>query len=112
MGSSRRSCSGSRTAGGPGLAVDGEAAYNRLMQMMQDIDYHDYARTLDERLAQVDAVTVESLHEHLARHPVAGGGYFVSVGPREWPKLSDGGFARTMVRQLFASGPTVVILET
>jgi predicted Zn-dependent peptidase len=70
-----------------GLAVDGEAAYNRLMQMMQDIDYHDYARTLDQRLAQVDAVTVESLHEHLARHPVAGGGYFVSVGPRDWPKL-------------------------
>ena len=80
-----------------GLAVDGEAAYNRLMQMMQDIDYHDYARTLDERLAQVDAVTVESLHEHLARHPVAGGGYFVSVGPREVAE-AVGGFRRDRSR--------------
>ncbi len=69
-----------------GLAVDGEAAYNRLMQMMQDIDYHDHARTLDERLAEVEAVTVEGLHEHLQKHPLTGEGYFVSVGPRDWPK--------------------------
>lgn len=69
-----------------GLAVDGEAAYNRLMQMMQDIDYHDHARTLDERLAEVDAVTIEGLQEHLQRYPVVGEGYFVSVGPRDWPK--------------------------
>ncbi len=72
-----------------GLAVDGEAAYNRLMQMMQDIDYHDHARTLDERLGEVEAVTVESLHEHLRRYPVAGEGYFVSVGPREWPSCRN-----------------------
>jgi predicted Zn-dependent peptidase len=70
-----------------GIAVDGEAAYNRLMQMMQDIDYHDRARTLDQRLAEVDAVTVEGLHEHLQRYPVTSEGYFVSVGPRNWPAL-------------------------
>jgi predicted Zn-dependent peptidase len=69
-----------------GMAVDGEAAYNRLMQMMQDIDYHDHARTLDERLAEVDAVTVEGLQEHLQRYPITGDGYFISVGPRDWPK--------------------------
>jgi predicted Zn-dependent peptidase len=70
-----------------GLAVDGEAAYNRLIQMMQDIDYHGHARTLDERLAEVDAVTIENLHEHLQRYPLTGEGYFVSVGPRQWPKI-------------------------
>lgn len=70
-----------------GLAVDGEAAYNRLMQMMQDIDYHDHARTLEQRLGEVEAVTIDSLHDHLQRYPVAGEGFFVSVGPREWPKL-------------------------
>lgn len=66
------------------LAVDGEAAYNRLMQMMQDIDNHDRARTLDERLAEVQSLTVEQLRDYLKQYPVNADGYFVSVGPRQW----------------------------
>jgi len=69
------------------LAADGEAAYNRLMQMLQDIDNHDRARTLDERLAEVQSLTVDDLRHYLRQYPIAGGGYFVSVGPRDWPKL-------------------------
>lgn len=68
------------------LAVDGEAAYNRLMQMMQDIDNHDRARTLDERLTEVQSLTVDGLRDYLKQFPVDRDGYFVSVGPRAWPK--------------------------
>lgn len=68
-----------------GLATDGEAAYNRLMQIMQDIENHDHARTLDDRLFEVQSLTVDGLREHLARWPLTGAGHFVSVGPRNWP---------------------------
>lgn len=66
------------------LAVDGEAAYNRLMQMMQDIDNHDRPRTLDERLSEVQSLTVDGLRDYLKQFPVDTQGYFVSVGPRQW----------------------------
>jgi len=69
------------------LALEGEAAYNRLIQMMFDIEYHDRPRTLDERLAGIEAVTVDSLHEYLQRWPLTKEGYFVSVGPRDWPAI-------------------------
>jgi predicted Zn-dependent peptidase len=69
-----------------GLAVDGEAAYNRLMQMMQDIDNHDRARTLDERLAEVQSLTVDGLRDYLKEYPVDRDGYFVTVGPRDGAK--------------------------
>jgi predicted Zn-dependent peptidase len=68
------------------LAADGEAAYNRLMQIMDDIDYHDRARTLDDRLREVEALTPEGLTAHLQKYPLTGEGYFVSVGPRNWPQ--------------------------
>ncbi len=68
------------------LAVDGEAAYNRLMQIMDDIDYHDRARTLDDRLREVESLTPEGLGAYLQQYPIAGEGYFVSVGPRNWPQ--------------------------
>jgi len=69
------------------LALDGEAAYNRLLQLMDDLDYHDRPRSLDERLEEVQRLTVDDLHEYLRKWPVNGEGYFVSVGPRDWPPL-------------------------
>ena len=68
------------------LAVEGEAPYYRLMQLMDDIDYHGGPRTIEERLAAVDAVTTDSIARCLKQFPVTGNGYFVSVGPRDWPE--------------------------
>ena len=69
------------------LAVEGEAPYYRLMQLMDDIDYHGGPRTIEERLAAVDAVTTDSIARCLKQFPVTGDGYFVSVGPRNWPEI-------------------------
>jgi predicted Zn-dependent peptidase len=54
---------------------------------MDDIDYRGAPRTVEERLAAVDAVSVESIAACLERYPITDGGYFVSVGPRDWPAL-------------------------
>ena len=70
-----------------GLAVESEAPYYRLMQLMDDIDYHGGPRTIEQRLAAVDAVTTESIARCLEEFPIAGEGYFVSVGPRDWPAI-------------------------
>ncbi|UCG32757.1 MAG: insulinase family protein [Phycisphaerales bacterium] len=69
------------------LAVEAEAPYYRLMQLMDDIDYHGGPRTIEQRLAAVDAVTTESIARCLEKFPITERGYFVSVGPRDWPEL-------------------------
>ena len=70
------------------LAVEAEAPYYRLAQLMDDVDVHGHPKTVDERLAQVDAVSVASVNEYLAQYPITGDRYFVSVGPRDWPTVS------------------------
>jgi len=69
------------------LAVESEAPYYRLMQLMDDIDYHGGPRTIEQRLAAVDAVTTDSIACYLERFPITGNGYLVSVGPRDWPEV-------------------------
>jgi predicted Zn-dependent peptidase len=69
------------------LAVESEAPYYRLMQLMDDIDYHGGPRTIEERLAAVDAVTTDSIARCLEEFPITDHGYFVSVGPRDWPNI-------------------------
>ena len=65
------------------LAVEGESPYNRLMQIMDDVDYLGRPQTVDERLAAVDAVSHESIRKYFKHAPVDGDGCFVTVGPRE-----------------------------
>jgi len=69
------------------LAAEGESPHYRLGQIAEDIDYRGRARTVEQRLAAVDAVTAEGIGEYLRRWPITRQGYFVSVGPRDWPSI-------------------------
>ena len=68
------------------LAVEAEAPYHRLSQIMDDVDYRGGPRTVDEMLAEVDAVTADSILEYFEACPIDRGGHLASVGPRDWPK--------------------------
>lgn len=67
------------------LAVEAESPYHRLTQIMDDVDYRGAPRTVDERLAAVDAVTRDSIATFFERFPIDRDGYLISVGPRDWP---------------------------
>jgi predicted Zn-dependent peptidase len=64
------------------LAVEGESPYHRLGQVMDDVDYRGQPRTVEQRLAAVDAVGPETVAEYFAKFPIDGEGLLVSVGPR------------------------------
>jgi hypothetical protein len=51
---------------------------------MDDVDIRGEPRTIDQRLAEVDAVSAETIAACLERHPIDGEGCFISVGPRDW----------------------------
>jgi predicted Zn-dependent peptidase len=67
------------------LAIEAEAPYHRLTQIMDDVDYRGGPRTVDEMLADVDAVSADSIHEYFESCPIDRGGHLASVGPRNWP---------------------------
>ncbi len=67
------------------LAVEAEAPYHRLSQIMDDVDYRGGPRTVDEMLGEVDAVTADSILEYFEICPIDRGGHLASVGPRDWP---------------------------
>lgn len=67
------------------LAVAGEAPYSRLSQMMDDLEYRGYARTVDELLADVDAISTDTIHRYFKEFPINIEGHLASVGPRSWP---------------------------
>ncbi len=67
------------------LAVECEAPYYRLTQLMEDMDYYGRPRTVDEMLAAVDAVSSESISRYFREFPITVGGHLASVGPRKWP---------------------------
>lgn len=67
------------------LAVEAESPYHRLVQIMDDVDYRGAPRTVEQRLAAVDAVTVDTIAEYLERYPLDRHEYLISVGPRDWP---------------------------
>lgn len=67
------------------LAVESEAPYYRLTQLMDDMEYRGAPRTVDEMLAEVDAITTESIARYLDRFPLNIEGHLASVGPRLWP---------------------------
>ncbi len=67
------------------LALEGESPRTRLMQLVDDFESRGYVRTVDARLAAVEAVTVQSIASYLRRYPIAGDGLLLSCGPRDWP---------------------------
>lgn len=68
------------------LAVEAESPYYRLMQLVQDVDALGRPRTISDRLAAVDAVTVGAIRAYLEAWPLTGPGCLTSLGPREWPQ--------------------------
>jgi predicted Zn-dependent peptidase len=64
------------------LAVEGESPYHRLTQVMDDVDYRGQPRTVEQRLAAVDAVGPQSIADYFAEFPIDGEGLLVSVGPK------------------------------
>jgi len=68
-----------------GLAVECEAPYHRLTQLMDDMECRGRPRTVDEMLAEVDAVSLDSVRDYLRACPLNGPGHLTSVGPRQWP---------------------------
>jgi predicted Zn-dependent peptidase len=66
------------------LAIEAEAPYYRLVQIMDDVDVRGQPQTVEQRLAQVDAVSADAIAEYYERYPIDRGGYFISVGPSDW----------------------------
>jgi len=71
-----------------GLAVEGESPPHRLNQITDDVDYRGRPRTVEQRIAQVEAINARTVTECLERYPIDGDGYLISVGPRDWPASS------------------------
>jgi predicted Zn-dependent peptidase len=67
------------------LANESEAPFYRLGQLVDDFDYRGRPRSTEERLADVDAITADTVAEYLQKYPVTGEGYLAAVGPRNWP---------------------------
>ena len=68
------------------LAVEAEAPFYRLGQIVDDMEYHGQPRSAEERLAAVERVSDESIRDYLQQFPITGEGLLVSVGPRAWPE--------------------------
>jgi predicted Zn-dependent peptidase len=67
------------------LALEGENPRTRVMQLIDDFETRGYVRTVDARLAAVQAVSVDSIADYLRRCPIDGDGLLLSCGPRAWP---------------------------
>jgi predicted Zn-dependent peptidase len=67
------------------LAIEAEAPYYRLTQLIDDMEYHGRPRTVDEMLGEVDAVSVTSIRNYVRDFPLTIDGHLTSVGPRAFP---------------------------
>lgn len=68
------------------VAVEAESPYHRLSQLADDLDTYDRPRTVEERLALLDAVSPREIASCIERWPITGEASLVSVGPRKWPE--------------------------
>ena len=55
---------------------------------MDDVEYRGAPRTVEQMLADVDAITIDTIHEYFERHPINIEGHLASVGPRRWPEVN------------------------
>ncbi len=67
------------------LSLEAENPRTRLMQLVDDIEIHGYARSADARLAAAEAVTDKTIGHYLEQYPIDGDGLLLSCGPRDWP---------------------------
>ncbi|MCH9001448.1 MAG: insulinase family protein [Planctomycetes bacterium] len=67
------------------LAMESEAPYYRLTQLMDDMEIRGAPRTVEQMLAEVDAVSADSIGSYFERFPINTAGHLASVGPRHWP---------------------------
>nr|NLG44080.1 hypothetical protein [Phycisphaerae bacterium] len=67
------------------LALEAENPRTRLMQMLDDLEATGYVRTVEARLAAVEAVSAKTIADYLKRYPITGDGLLLSCGPRDWP---------------------------
>ncbi len=68
------------------LAIEGEVPYHRLTQLMDDMEYRRAPRTVEQMLADVDKISVDSIRDYFTDYPVNTRGHLTSVGPRRWPE--------------------------
>lgn len=68
------------------LAIESEVPYYRITQIMDDMESLGAPRTVERMLADVDAITVDSIRAYFEAFPIDGEGHLTSVGPRDWPK--------------------------
>ena len=71
------------------LAIEGEAPYHRLTQLMDDMEYRGAPRTVEQMLADVDEITVDTVDQYFREYPVDVAGHLTSVGPRRWPEVGE-----------------------
>ena len=71
-----------RTGMRANIVFHGESTAARASALVADYQKLGRARTLDEMTAAIDAVTLESLNEHLAKTPL-GGATLQTLGPKE-----------------------------
>lgn len=67
------------------LATEAEAPYYRFAQIVQDVDVLGKPRDVSERLAAIEAVTVDRVGTYQEAWPMTGAGSLTSLGPRDWP---------------------------
>lgn len=64
------------------LAVESEAPFYRLGQIVDDVDYLGAPRSPRERMEAVEAISQETIRSYLQEFPITGEGFFVSMGPK------------------------------
>lgn len=67
------------------FAVEGENPRTRFMQLVDDLEVYDQLRTVESRLAGIEAVSTASIADYLRKYPITGDGLLLSIGPRDWP---------------------------
>lgn len=70
------------------LAVESEAPYHRLTQLMDDMEYRGAPRSVEQMLAEVDAVSADTIRDYFRQFPIDTEGHLTSVGPRRWPEVN------------------------
>jgi predicted Zn-dependent peptidase len=73
------------------LATEAESPYHRIMQIAGDVDNLGRPRTVGERLAAVDRVTVDRIRRYLETWPMAGTGCLATLGPGDLPPAASDG---------------------
>ncbi len=63
------------------LAVEIEVPYRRLSYIMDDMQYRGQPRSADQALADIEAVSKQSVEAYLEAYPLNEGEHFASIGP-------------------------------